>query len=873
MPAARPTANQILSASAVTGGNVSLTWATPVSGTVTSVGLSVPTGFSVSSSPVTSAGTLSLSYASGYALPTTASQTNWDGAYNDRITAASVTGTTTKTITLTQQDGGTVTATLSDLNTDAVTSVFGRTGSVTSTTGDYTTAQITESGNLYYTDLRARDAISLATTGSSGAATYDSTTGVLTIPNYTLTGLGGVGGSGTLNYLSKFTNAGTLTNSLLFDNGTNVGIGTITPTARLEIRGTGTTSATTALEVDNNSGNPLLVVKNDARVGIGTTSPKSALEILQGTSAFIRMVRSGSSADYGFEAGNNGMGLYDYTNNDYRWWVSPTGDVGIGTTSPRVKLHVADGSHGAFNSLHEVDLAIESATQARIGLFTPNSQAGLITFGDPQDHDIGRIVFEHSANRMYFTTSGGSGDLSITSTGNVGIGTGTITPTARLQVMGNNVATSNTLIVQDGSSNNLLTIRNDGYSTFGPIASSDNDVPVARFITDKFGRNNGIQLYAASTLTNTNGDYIAMYFEDNDKGAIQAADGTALRDLLLNPLGGNVGIGTLTPTAFFTIERSQNSYFPLALIRNTRTGVLASVSRLALQAEDFSQVSFFSQGSTDYTASPQGNISFDHTNNKLSFSASENRPITLLSSGGLDIGTDFASVPSGLRLDGIILHKPIDNMANYLRFSSGGAAWRMGIRPNDGAYPLVLNYSSTGSTASSPGGEILSITTTGNVGIGTTTIGSRLQVNGGAAIGYSASQAAPTNGLQVSGTILQGDAGRIVSAKNANLAHNSSITLTINESVNSGYIGTLYILNQSKNTNGKRTYAIYFVSDDDNGGSSTSELSGSSIIRNGGDGCSFSVNYSDGTKNLTITNKSNEITNMSAVFVGASTSF
>ena len=51
------------------------------SGTVTSVGLSAPTGFSVSGSPVTNSGTLTLSFASGYSLPTTAKQGNWDTAY------------------------------------------------------------------------------------------------------------------------------------------------------------------------------------------------------------------------------------------------------------------------------------------------------------------------------------------------------------------------------------------------------------------------------------------------------------------------------------------------------------------------------------------------------------------------------------------------------------------------------------------------------------------------------------------------------------------------------------------------------------------------------------------------------------------------
>jgi hypothetical protein len=53
-------------------------------GTVTSVAMSVPTGLSVAGSPITSAGTLAVSYASGYAIPTTAKQTQWDTAYAER---------------------------------------------------------------------------------------------------------------------------------------------------------------------------------------------------------------------------------------------------------------------------------------------------------------------------------------------------------------------------------------------------------------------------------------------------------------------------------------------------------------------------------------------------------------------------------------------------------------------------------------------------------------------------------------------------------------------------------------------------------------------------------------------------------------------
>ena len=50
-------------------------------GSVTSVGLTVPTGFTVAGSPVTSSGTLALRFASGYSLPTTAKQAHWDTAY------------------------------------------------------------------------------------------------------------------------------------------------------------------------------------------------------------------------------------------------------------------------------------------------------------------------------------------------------------------------------------------------------------------------------------------------------------------------------------------------------------------------------------------------------------------------------------------------------------------------------------------------------------------------------------------------------------------------------------------------------------------------------------------------------------------------
>lgn len=51
-------------------------------GSVESVGLSMPTGFSVTGSPVTSSGTLAVGFASGYSLPPTSKQAQWDAAYS-----------------------------------------------------------------------------------------------------------------------------------------------------------------------------------------------------------------------------------------------------------------------------------------------------------------------------------------------------------------------------------------------------------------------------------------------------------------------------------------------------------------------------------------------------------------------------------------------------------------------------------------------------------------------------------------------------------------------------------------------------------------------------------------------------------------------
>lgn len=97
-------------------------------GTVTSVDMTVPTGLSVSGNPVTSSGTLAVTYSAGYAIPTTVKQGNWDDAYTFTSAFPSQTGQSGKYLTT---DG----SVLSFATVDALPSQTGNAGKYLTTDG------------------------------------------------------------------------------------------------------------------------------------------------------------------------------------------------------------------------------------------------------------------------------------------------------------------------------------------------------------------------------------------------------------------------------------------------------------------------------------------------------------------------------------------------------------------------------------------------------------------------------------------------------------------------------------------------------------------------------------------------------------------
>lgn len=183
-----------------------------------------------------------------------------------------------------------------------------------------------------------------------------------------------VTGTGTANYITKWVSGSAVGNSIIYDNGTSVGIGTTSPYGRLQVNNgtdlnvainTVANDATTVSRISslNDAATlsmPLvingsrLVLTTDAvermritdggNIGINITNPSSKLHISTTASNPFRMVRTGGSAtDFGFEIGSGDVGFYNYSSSTYGWYLTSASRFGLGTTNPQTKLEVYGG--------------------------------------------------------------------------------------------------------------------------------------------------------------------------------------------------------------------------------------------------------------------------------------------------------------------------------------------------------------------------------------------------------------------------------------------------------------------------------------------------------------------------------------------------
>jgi hypothetical protein len=182
---------------------------------------------------MTAAGTFALDITTYYPYPTGTVSQYIDG------TGAFQTFPTIPTITpaaLTKTDDTNVTLTLGGTPATALLQATSITVGWTGTLADSRITSATNWNTAYTNRIT-----SLTTTGSGAPSLVSN---VLNIPNPA---------SGTINYVSKFTGAISLGNSLIYDDGTNVGIGTTAPTAKLHIAAPGALSTDIALRVRNSA--------------------------------------------------------------------------------------------------------------------------------------------------------------------------------------------------------------------------------------------------------------------------------------------------------------------------------------------------------------------------------------------------------------------------------------------------------------------------------------------------------------------------------------------------------------------------------------------------------------------------------------------
>jgi hypothetical protein len=133
------------------------------------------------------------------------------------------------------------------------------------------------------------------------------------------------------NYVLKATGT-TIGNSLIFDNGTNVGIGNTNTSYTLDVSGTGRfTGALTA-----------------AGLTLTTAGSTSAIISGTGTNVYSSLSLTNTTTGYGYDIGFGGSAsiapnsfyIYGGSSASVKFLINSSGNVGIGTSSPQINLNL-----------------------------------------------------------------------------------------------------------------------------------------------------------------------------------------------------------------------------------------------------------------------------------------------------------------------------------------------------------------------------------------------------------------------------------------------------------------------------------------------------------------------------------------------------
>ena len=244
-----------------------------------------------------------------------------------------------------------------------------------------------------------------------------------------------------------------------------------------------------------------LTIKADGKIGIGTTNPTNLLQV-EGSAPVIAIRDTASYSAYSnggkiyFQGtDSNGavktfagvLGVSQSSNNGQlrlqsrnsgtlydRLTIMADGKVGIGETTPLGNLHVKEGDSGVTNPDNSQDTVfIENSANAGITIATPNANTGYLTFADPQDSNVGQIIYRHGegqsyANSMSFFTNAAE-RLRITSGGVVGIGSTSPGSSSKVFSYQSDSSAGNNIILENNYNSNGITTLLKAYRQGGAV--------------------------------------------------------------------------------------------------------------------------------------------------------------------------------------------------------------------------------------------------------------------------------------------------------------------------------------------------------------------------------------------------------------------
>lgn len=259
----------------------------------------------------------------------------------------------------------------------------------------------------------------------------------------------------TANYVLKATTSTTIGNSLIFDNGTNVGIGNTNTTYTFDVTGTGRFTGNVNIDGE--------------RLTIGGTSNNAIINNI----ASVRVNIDCDNTDTGesFTIGHNQVGI---DNNNVLFRVQDNANTGINTSSP-----VTTNLVGALTIVksYNGDTPTSTTAQAYYGnqsslyLFGRNSGISIIS----NNNEEGKIIFGNASTAGYASIVTGSGSSSTGGDMYFRVGSDTerfrITSGGEVRISSRNFAVTNNVSNEIGVWVKGIGTHSSGYASIQSFAS------------------------------------------------------------------------------------------------------------------------------------------------------------------------------------------------------------------------------------------------------------------------------------------------------------------------------------------------------------------------------------------------------------------